>query len=420
MEYISTIWLLTALAVLIIISAFFSGTETSMMAINHYRLKNLAKKNKSAKRVIQLLEHSDELIGTILLGNNLVNIFAASIATILALKLLGDGAVIVASLALTLIILIFAETAPKIFAAKYPEKIALPASWVILGLIYLFKPIVYLVNFAAKHYLRILGLSIQKNQPGISSDELAIAVTEAKYKISDNYQKMLLNILSLEKVTVKDIMIPKSEFIGIKIDNLAEITSYLQHSQHTRILVFAGDNQEIVGLLHMRNVANLYARDNFNLEALKNIIRSPYFVPESTTLSKQLSEFQQHRRRLALVVDEYGDIQGMVVLEDILEEIVGRFTSNQGENFNGVQAQKDGSYLVNAKISMREFNQILKTQLKSEKSKTLNGFLIEQLQEIPKHNIGIKVEDILFEVMQVGQHGIKLVKVVKVKTTEKD
>ena len=414
MEQISTTGLFVILIGLVIISAFFSSTETSMMAINRYRLKNLAKTNKNAKRVSYLLEKIDDLIGTILLGNNLVNIFAASISTILALRLYGDGLVVVASLLLTLVILIFAETAPKIFAAKYPERVALPASWLISILIYIFKPIVYLVNIIAKNYLRLLGLSMQDNQQQINSEELAFAINDAKHKISDNYQKMLLNILSLEKVTVKDIMIPKSEFIGTKLNDLTEISNYLQHAQHTRLLIFDDSGEEIIGLLHMRDVANLYAQGNFTIKALKSMIKEPYFVPENTKLSKQLSEFQRCHHRMALVVNEYGDLQGMIVLEDILEEIVGRFTSNQGENFNQARHQDDGSYLVDAKISLREFNQVLGVNLSSKNAKTLNGFLVEQLQDIPKRYVSIKVDDMLFEITQVGHNGIKSVKVIKI------
>lgn len=390
-----------------------------MMAINRYRLKNLATSKKPAKRAIRLLEQTEELLGTILLGNNLVNIFAASIATVLAIKLFDEGAVVASSLLLTLIILIFAETAPKIFAAKHPEKVALPASFLVNILVRLFKPIVYLINFIAKNYLRLLGLSIRENQPSISSDELAIAINEAKYKISANYQKMLLNILGLEKATVRDIMIPKSEFIGVNIDDLDDITSHLKRSQHTRLLVFASDGKEIIGMLHMRNIANLYAQDNFSKDSLKSIIHEPYFVPENTTLSYQLSAFQKHRRRLALVVDEYGEIVGMVVLEDILEEIVGHFTSNQGEHLEEMQQQSDGSYLVDSKITLRAFNQVLATKLKSKQAKTLNGFLLEHLQDIPKRHISIKIDNLLFEIIQVSKSGTKLVKVRKQKVKDK-
>ncbi len=410
MEHIPTFWLFIILAGLIIISAFFSSAETSMMAINRYRLKTLAKTKPSAKRVVVLLDKVDELIGTILLGNNLVNIFAASLATIIALRVWGNSSVVIASLLLTLVILVFAETAPKIFAAKYPEKVALPAGFIIAKLVFILKPIVYMVNILATYYLKLLGLSTNKKQEGINSEELTMAVHDAKYKIADNYQKMLLNILSLEKVTVADIMIPKAELVGVDINNADEVIAQLQRIEHTRLVVFDNTEDNIIGLLHMRDVTNLYAQGEFSIENLKKIIRKPYFVPHSTTLSKQLTAFQDNNRHLGLVVDEYGVVLGMVVLEDILEEIVGNFTSNQSESFNDIIKQKDGSYLVKPSVNLRELNQILTLSLPTDKAKTLNGLLIEYLQDIPKRNMSFKIDKILFEIIQVDEKGIKLVR----------
>lgn len=413
-ESISTTWLFMMLAGLIIISAFFSSAETSMMAINRYRLKTLAKTSNNAKRVVSLLDKIDELIGTILLGNNLVNIFAASISTIIAIRLWGDGGVIVVSLLLTFVILVFAETAPKIFAAKYPEKVALPAGFVISKLVFLLSPVVYVVNLFAKYYLKILGLSIKADQQSINSEELAMAVHEAKNKISDNYQAMLLNILSLEKVKVTDIMIPKSEFVGICIDDIDNIIETLKHTQHTRMLVFDESGEEIVGLLHMRNVVNLYASGDLTPDKLRAIVREPYFVPESTSISTQLKEFQNNHRRLGIVVDEYGVVKGLVVLEDILEEIVGNFTSSQNKQVNKVSVKKDGSYLIDPKMSLRDFNNMLGLLLTSDKVTTLNGWIIEYLQDIPKRNLSFKAQGLLFEVIKVNTKGIKLVKVKKI------
>ena len=412
MENISIFWLLTILVGLIFLSAFFSSAETSMMAINRYRLKTLAKTNNNAKLVVNLLDKIDELIGTILLGNNLVNIFAASIVTIIALRVWGDSGVVIASLLLTLVILIFAETAPKIFAAKYPEKIALPAGFVISKLVFIFKPVVYIINIFAQFYLKLLGVSKNEAKKGINSEELTMAVYDAKYKISNHYQTMLLNILSLEKATVEDIMIPKSELIGVNINDSSDIIAQLQRTQHTRLLVFDELEENIIGLLHIRNVVNLYAQGEFTTDNLKKLIRTPYFVPENTTLSSQLKAFQKNNRRLGLVVDEYGSVRGMVVLEDILEEIVGHFTSNQSESFGEIIRQEDGSYLVNPRINIRELNQILSLSLPSDQTKTLNGLLIEYLQDIPKRHMSVKMNNILFEIIQVDSSGIKLVKVI--------
>ncbi len=346
MESLSTFWLSVLLFVLILASAFFSASETSMMALNRYRLKTLSSKNNlQAQRVERLLKNIDYLIGGILLGNNFVNILAASIATLLALKIWGEGSVIIASLALTLVILIFAENTPKTFAAKNPEKIALPASWLLELLIKIFKPLIYLISLISKSILNFLGLkNISKDI--LNSEELRMAVVDSKSVLSKNYQNMLLNIIDLEKVKVDDIMIPHHELVSADINNEEELFEQLKRIQHTRLLIFDGSENNIIGTIHMRDVVNIYARDEINMAKIKEIIREPYFIPEGTPLSQQLEHFKTQKRRLGIVVDEYGEVQGMVVLDDILEEIVGQFTSSQGESIDEINIQSDGSYLV--------------------------------------------------------------------------
>ncbi|AYQ57207.1 cobalt transporter [Bathymodiolus thermophilus thioautotrophic gill symbiont] len=385
-----------------------------MMAINRYRLKALAKTNKNAKRTERLLENLDPLIGTILLGNNLVNIFASSIATILAIKLWGDGSVILASLALTFIILVFAETTPKTFAAKNPEKIALPASIVIEAFIQIFKPFVWLIAQLSQGILAILGIKEKSDTGDISSEELKMVVNDAKPIIASNYQKMLLNIIDLEKVKVEDIMIPRHELISIDTSKPDEIIKQLQRTQHTRLLTYDTSSNNITGVLHMRNVVNLYAKDAFSVENVLALIRKPYFVPEGTSLAHQLKHFQMQKRRLGLVVDEYGEIRGLIVLEDILEEIVGQFTSNQNESIDEVIKQEDGSYLVDPRVSIRELNALLNTNLSVDKAKTLNGLILEELQSIPKRDVSIKIDNILIDIIQITDRTIKLVKLTKI------
>ncbi|CAB5505519.1 Magnesium and cobalt efflux protein CorC [Bathymodiolus thermophilus thioautotrophic gill symbiont] len=385
-----------------------------MMAINRYRLKALAKTNKNAKRTERLLEDLDPLIGTILLGNNLVNIFASSIATILAIKLWGDGSVILASLALTFIILVFAETTPKTFAAKNPEKIALPASIVIEAFIQIFKPFVWLIAQLSQGILAILGIKEKSDTGDISSEELKMVVNDAKPIIASNYQKMLLNIIDLEKVKVEDIMIPRHELISIDTSKPDEIIKQLQRTQHTRLLTYDTSSNNITGVLHMRNVVNLYAKDAFSVENVLALIRKPYFVPEGTSLAHQLKHFQMQKRRLGLVVDEYGEIRGLIVLEDILEEIVGQFTSNQNESIDEVIKQEDGSYLVDPRVSIRELNALLNTNLSVDKAKTLNGLILEELQSIPKRDVSIKIDNILIDIIQITDRTIKLVKLTKI------
>ena len=414
MESLSTFWLSVLLFVLILASAFFSASETSMMALNRYRLKTLSSKNNlQAQRVERLLKNIDYLIGGILLGNNFVNILAASIATLLALKIWGEGSVIIASLALTLVILIFAENTPKTFAAKNPEKIALPASWLLDLLIKIFKPLIYLISLISKSILNFLGLkNISKDI--LNSEELRMAVVDSKSVLSKNYQSMLLNIIDLEKVKVDDIMIPHHELVSADINNEEELFEQLKRIQHTRLLIFDGSENNIIGTIHMRDVVNIYARDEINMAKIKEIIREPYFIPEGTPLSQQLEHFKTQKRRLGIVVDEYGEVQGMVVLDDILEEIVGQFTSSQGESIDEINIQSDGSYLVDPRISIRELNAKLKVSLPFDNAKTLNGLILEQLQSFPQHNVSFKVDSLIIEIVQVNKQGVKLVKITKV------
>ena len=385
-----------------------------MMALNRYRLKTLSSKNNlQAQRVERLLKNIDYLIGGILLGNNFVNILAASIATLLALKIWGEGSVIIASLVLTLVILIFAENTPKTFAAKNPEKIALPVSWLLELLIKIFKPLIYLISFISKSILNLLGLkNISKDI--LNSEELRMAVVDSKSVLSKNYQNMLLNIIDLEKVKVDDIMIPHHELVSADINNEEDLFEQLKRIQHTRLLIFDGSENNIIGTIHMRDVVNIYAKNEINVSKIKEIIREPYFIPEGTPLSQQLEHFKNQKRRLGIVVDEYGEVKGMVVLDDILEEIVGQFTSSQGESINEMNIQDDGSYLVDPRVSIRELNAELKVKLLFDNAKTLNGLILEHLQSFPQHNVSFKVDSLIIEIVQVNKQGIKLVKITKV------
>ena len=385
-----------------------------MMAINRYRLKSLsAKSNHQAKRVEKLLKNIDYLIGGILLGNNFVNILAASIATLLSIKLWGEGSVILASLMLTVIILIFAETTPKTYAAKNPEKIALPASWFIDLLIKVFRPLIFLISYISQSILKLFGLK-NINNDILNSEELRMAVVDSKPMLSKNYRKMLLNIIDLEKVRVEDIMIPHNELISVDINNEDELFEQLKRMQHNKLILFDKTEDNIIGTIHMRDIVNLYAKNEVTMDNIKELIRKPYFIPEGTKLSSQLEHFKKQKRRLGMVVDEYGEIKGMVVLEDILEEIVGQFTSNQVESIQEVTRQEDGSYLVDPRISIRELNNILKTNLHYGHAKTLNGIILEHLQSIPQHNVSLKIETLIIEIVQVSKQGIKLVRINKI------
>jgi len=389
-----------------------------MMAINRYRLRSLAQKHRGAKRTQRLLENVDELIGAILLGNNFVNILASSIATIIAIHLWGEGSVIYASVLLTFVILIFAETTPKTFAAKFPEKVAIPSSLVISLVIKIFKPFVWLVSLFSKSILKILGVSNNGQNTHVSSEELKMVVDDAKRVISSKYQKMLKNIIDLENVRVEDIMIPRNELISVDINKQDELPNYLKRVQHTRLLIYKDTPDNITGVLHMRNVVNLYANDEFSIDNVIDKIREPYFVPEGTSLSDQLEHFQKQKRRLGLVVNEYGEVRGMIVLEDILEEIVGQFTSNQSENIEEIIKQDDGTYLIDPRVSIRELNDALDTDFSPDRAKTLNGLILDELQMIPTRDISLKVDSIMIEILQISGNAIKLVKVTKLDPSE--
>jgi len=383
------------------------------MAINRYRLKVLSKTNKSARRTEHLLKDTDHLIGTILLGNNFVNIFASSIATILTIKLWGEDSIVLASLALTFVILVFAETTPKTFAAKNPEKVALPASIIISALIKLFKPLVWFIALISNMILKLFGINNQQKDGDISSEELRMVVSDAKPIIASNYQKMLLNIIDLEKVKVEDIMIPRHELISVDITKPDEIIKQFERIQHTRLLTYDTSSDNITGVLHMRDIVNLYAKGDFNMDNVLALVREPYFVPEGTSLAHQLEHFQLQKRRLGLIVDEYGEVRGLIVLEDILEEIVGQFTSNQSEIIDEVSLQEDGSYLVDPRINIRELNTMLNIDLPVAKAKTLNGLILEELKSIPKRDVSLKIDNLLVEILQISDQTIKLVKLTK-------
>jgi len=381
------------------------------MAINRYRLKTLISKNNvQAKRVEKLLNNIDYLIGGILLGNNFVNILAASIATLLSIKLYGEGSVIIASIILTIVILIFAENTPKTFAAKNPEKVALPASWLLEIIIKIFKPVIFLISLTSTSILKIFGLKSESKE-NLNSEELRMAVKDSKSMMSSSYQRMLLNIIDLEKVKVEDIMIPHNELVIADIDDEEELFDQFKRIQHNRLLIFEGSENNIIGTIHMRDVVNSYAKGEASISQIKELIRKPYFIPEGTLLSQQLEHFKNQKRRLGIVVDEYGEVQGMVVLDDILEEIVGQFTSSQGESIDEITIQEDGSYLVDPKISIRELNTELKVKLPFDNAKTLNGLILEHLQSFPQHNVSLKIDPLIIEIIQVSKQGIKLVKI---------
>jgi len=407
--------LFTILGILILVSAYFSGSETGMMSLNRYRLRHLEKqKHKGARRVSKLLARPDRLIGLILIGNNLVNIAASAIATVIGLRLFGDMGILIATIALTLVILIFAEVTPKTLAALYPEKIAFPSSILLTLLLKLLFPLVVIVNWITNGFLMILGINAeQREQHSLSSEELRTVVNESGALLHQRDQDMLVSILDLEKVSVEDIMIPRSELVGIDVnDDWKRILKQLTQANHTRVLLYRDSIDDVVGYIHARDALKLLSKSQFTKATLLRAVRELYFIPEGTPLNIQLLKFQHAKERLGLVVDEYGDIQGLVTLEDILEEIVGDFTTTMTPTTSDeVILQPDGSYLVDGSASIRDINKEMSWKLPTDGPKTLNGLIIEYLEEIPQSNISLRIAGYPVEIIDVAGNMIKSVRV---------
>jgi len=380
------------------------------MSLNRYRLKHLTKSgHRGAKRAYNLLERPDQLIGVILIGNNFVNILASAIATVIATRLWGDAGIAIATALLTLVILIFAEVTPKTLAAIYPEKIAFPASLVLLPLLKLIYPIVWIVNLISNNLLKLLGhKELVSNTDHLSREELRTLVHESGTRIPVRHRRMLLSILDLGQVTVEDIMIPRSEISGIDIeDDIDQILAQLKSSQHTRLPVFRGDINNIIGMLHMRNIAKFLTHEKVNKAAIMQCCREPYFIPEGTTLNTQLLNFQKVKRRIGIVVDEYGDVVGLATLEDILEEIVGEFTTDIATTSPDITRLDDGTFMINGSATIRTINRILDWNLPTDGPKTLNGLILEALEAIPEYPVGLKLFGYNIEIKQVKDNVVK-------------
>lgn len=405
---------LTALSIilvgLIMLSAFFSSSETGMMSLNRYRLKHMAKTgHKGAKRAQKLLQRTDQLIGIILIGNNFVNILASSIATVIAIRIWGNAGIAIATLLLTIVILIFAEVTPKTLAALFPEKIAFPASYILGPLLRVLYPIVWAVNLFTGAILRILRISPNDAaNDHLSREELRTLVNEAGALIPAKHKDMLVSILDLEKVTVNDIMVPRNEVSGLDLDDDTDtILRQLRNSQHTRLPVFKGDINDIQGILHLRSAAKLLQQDEISKAMILQLCQEPYFVPESTPLNTQLINFQKGKRRFSIVVDEYGDVLGLATLEDILEEIVGEFTTDYAATSPDIIPQEDGTFIVDGTAAVRTINKTLGWKLPTDGPKTLNGLITETLENIPDTNVCLKVDGHRVEVLQIKDNVVK-------------
>jgi Mg2+/Co2+ transporter CorB len=397
------------LVALLLLSAFFSGSETGLMAVNKYRLRHLANQGHRGAKLAQiLLRKPDRLIGLILLGNNLVNIMAAAIATVIGLRLFGANGVWIASLALTVVILIFGEVTPKTVAAVHPERIAYPASYVLFLLLKLLYPVVWLVNGLTNLVLKPFGVHTNVElMEHLNREELRTLLKEGTKQIPDDHQRMLVNILDLEQAVVEDVMIPRQDIVGIDLDgDWDEIMLLLTQSVYTRLPVYRESIDQVEGLLHIRSVIGKLAHGELKYEDLLRSIRRPYFIPEGTTLTRQLLEFQRRERRMGLVVDEYGDIQGLVTLDDILEEIVGEYTSESRARSREIRLLEDGTYLVDGGASLRTLNRNMDWGLPEDEASTLNGLLLEELGEIPTGKASLKVGPHIMTILEIKENVI--------------
>ena len=408
-------WLVAVLVLLISVSAFLSSTETALMSITRYRLRHRAREGSlGARAAEQLLERPDRLIGLILVCNNFVNSAAAAIVTVITLTLGGEAFAAAGVAIFTVVLIIFGEVAPKTFGALYPEKLALPAALVYQVLIKILYPVVWTTNLIANGVLRLGGISREKaSATSLSQEELRTVVAEASTVIPHRHQRMLMSILDLERINVEDIMVPRHEIAGIDAtDDWEDILEQLRDSRHTRIPVFQGSLDTLVGILHMKKVARLLARGEFDREQLVALARTrePYYVPEGTSLNKQLLNFQRQRRRVAFVVDEYGDVQGLVTLEDLLEEIVGEFTSDTSSLHKDVHREKGGSFVVNAAASVRTLNRKMGWTLPTTGPRTLNGLIVEYLETIPDAGTSLRIDEYSIDILQTGDNAVKTVR----------
>ncbi|EOV8839925.1 HlyC/CorC family transporter [Cronobacter dublinensis] len=420
MEHISTTTLIVTLIVMVVVSAYFSGSETGMMTLNRYRLRHLSKQgNRAAKRVERLLRKPDRLISLVLIGNNLVNILASSLATIVGMRLYGDAGVAIATGVLTFVVLIFAEVLPKTVAALYPEKVAFPSSFLLGPLQIVMMPLVWLLNTITRLLMRMVGIKADNVvSAALSKDELRTIVHESRSQISRRNQDMLLSVLNLEKVSVSDIMVPRNDIVGIDInDDWKSIVRQLTHSPHGRIVLYRESLDDAIGMLRIREAwRQMNEKKEFTKEVMLRAADEIYYVPEGTPLSVQLVKFQRNKKKVGLVVNEYGDIQGLVTVEDILEEIVGDFTTSMSPTLaEEVTPQNDGSVIIEGGANVREINKAFNWRLPEDEARTINGMILEALEDIPSTGIRLRLNQYDIDILDVQENMIKQVRVTPVK-----
>jgi len=393
-----------------------------MMSLNRYRLKYLVKENdKGAIRADKLLKRPDRLLGVILIGNNFVNILAASLTTVLCLNLFGDSGVVIGSIVLTLIILIFAEITPKTFAALNSEKVALPASLILKYLQKILRPLVLFVNFFSNFFMRLLGTKNTSINEDLSPEELKSVLENSGDLIPKKYQDMLISVLELDKVSVDEVMTQRSEVIGIDINQPIEnILSTLQNNQKDFLPVYNESLDDLRGVIDLYGITSFLSNENKSIESLIDSLDEAYFIPENTPLSTQLFNFQKNKKTVAVIIDEYGSVKGLVTIKDVLEEIVGELATDIDRESVEIMEQKDGSYLIDASIPLRELNKKLNWQLPINGAKTLNGLIIDQVETIPENNIKIEIDNYAIETVLIRNNMIKIARVLQIKQEDEE
>lgn len=416
MENVSTTALIITLVIMIVVSAYFSGSETGMMTLNRYKLRHLAKNgHRGARRVEKLLRRPDRLISLVLIGNNLVNILASALATIVGMRLYGDAGVAIATGILTFVVLIFAEVLPKTVAALYPEKVAFPSSVLLAPLQIVMMPLVWLLNTITRLLMRMVGIKADgAMSAALSKEELRTIVYESRSLMSRRNQDMLLSVLDLEKVNVDDIMVPRNEIVGINInDDWKSIVRQLTHSPHGRIVLYRDSLDDTISMLRLREAYRLMTeKKEFTKEVMLRAADEIYYVPEGTPLNMQLVKFQRNKKKVGLVVDEYGDIKGLITIEDILEEIVGDFTTSMSPSLaEEVMPQNDGSVLIEGSANVRELNKAFNWMLPEEEARTVNGMVLEALEDIPLPDTTVQIGDYAIDILDVQENMIKQVRI---------
>ena len=411
----SLLILFIVLIFLLILSGFFSGSETGMMAANKIKLKNLSKKSKkSAKRSLELLKKPDQLLSAILVGNNFANILASAIVTIIMINYFG-GNVLLGSIILTIIILIFSEITPKTIAAIKPESVATRASFLLKILVTIFRPLIFLTNSISRAILKVLNLNADdaKHNDNLNTEELRTLLDESGELIPKQYRKMLSSVLGMEELIVEDIMIPTSEIIGIDTNQSSEnAEKIIESAEYTRLPVFDNSIDNIIGILHLKD-SHSFIEELENNQEYKKILQETYFVSQSTALMKQLREFLSNNQSIALVVDEYGEIQGLISIEDIFKEIVGKFGSAKEELEREFIKLKDGSILTDGNSRIRDLNKYIGWKIPEYNSKTINGLITEYLDEIPQANLCLEIDSYRFEILELDENLISKIKIKK-------